>query len=203
MLENVESIVANSGDCESGATALVMEINPVKRMPKPRKISPKVLLLPRLMNIIRIMPTMAASGASVVGLNNSIRTFPLEFRSIKRMICAVMVVPILAPKTILTDCFRLRIPAAIRPTVSTIVAVELCITAVTSIPVIIPINGFCVSLPSAFFSASPEEFFKPSLMTSMPYRKRARPPSNVMTEKIDIIPPCCIRSSGSKYSTIR
>ena len=111
---------------------------------------------------------MAASGASVVGLKRSTNEPPVESISIKRMICAVTVVPMLAPRTMLTDCFRSRMPAPIRPTVKTIVAVELWMTAVTSMPVIRPITGFCVSFPSAFFSASPEEFFRPSPMTSMP-----------------------------------
>ena len=50
---------------------------------------------------------------------------PDDSISISRIICAVTVVPMLAPITILTACLRLRIPAPISPTVRTIVAVEL------------------------------------------------------------------------------
>ena len=82
------------------------------------------------------MPQSTASGASVEGLNIS-RDAPrsLEFISIRRIICAVTVVPMFAPMTMLMDWRRLSIPALKRPTVSTIVAVELCMTLVTRVPV--------------------------------------------------------------------
>ena len=116
----------------------------------------------------RIMPAISARGARVSGLKNTRTELPLVSRSIRRMICAVTVVPMLAPSTMLTAWRRFRIPAPIRPTVSTMVAVELWIMAVTRVPVSSPRNAFCVSFPRNFFSASPEPCFSPSPMISMP-----------------------------------
>ena len=103
------------------------------------------------------------------------------------MICAVTVVPILAPMTMDTACFRFSTPAPIRATVRTMVAVELWITAVTSAPVRTPITTFPVTFSSTRFSAAPELFFRPSPISSMPYRNRASPPrSCTMALKISI-----------------
>ena len=71
------------------------------------------------------MPATSATGARVSGLKNSRIILPEESMSMSLIICAVMVVPILAPITMLTACLRSRIPALIKPTVNTIVAVEL------------------------------------------------------------------------------
>ena len=75
-------------------------------------------------------------------------------------------------------------PAASRPTVSTMVAEEAWIMAVTSMPVSRPVKVFRVSFCSRTRSVSPELFLRPSPMTSMPKRNMARPPNMVMTLKI-------------------
>ena len=115
----------NASDSAKGSTAAVIFRSPEKSIPKPTAISPGVLLLGDFTNIIRIIPTTSATGARVSGLKNSRIILPEESISISRIICAVIVVPILAPITILTACFRFSIPALINPTVKTIVAVEL------------------------------------------------------------------------------
>ncbi len=61
---------ANVGDCDSGSTAAVMFISPVKRMPKPIAIVPMVSELWKRKAMISNMPRMAASGARVEGLKN-------------------------------------------------------------------------------------------------------------------------------------
>lgn len=53
---------ANVGDCDSGSTAAVMFISPVKRMPKPIAIVPMVSELRKRKAMINNMPRMAASG---------------------------------------------------------------------------------------------------------------------------------------------
>ena len=78
------------------------------------------------------------------------------------------VVPIFAPMTMLTACRRFKMPAPMRPTVRTIVAVELWMMAVTMVPVRSPRTTLWVSLPRKFFRAGPEPCFKPSPMISMP-----------------------------------
>ena len=157
-----------ASDSARGSTAEVIFKSPENSTPNPMAISPGVLLFGVFMNIKSMIPTTVASGANVSGLKNSSIILPEESISISLMICAVIVVPMLAPITMLTACLRFRIPALIRPTVRTIVAVELWITAVTSIPVITPITTFWVALPRTLLRAEPDRFFSPSPITSIP-----------------------------------
>ena len=155
-------------DSARGATAFVIVIMPVNSMPKPMQISPGPLTLLFLMNMTRIMPIMSAAGARVEGLKISRTMLPPDSMSMRRMIWAVIVVPMLAPMTMLMACLSVSMPAARRPTVRTMVAEEAWIMAVTSIPVKSPVNVFFVSFCSRTRSVSPELFLRPSPMTSMP-----------------------------------
>ena len=120
-----ESTLINTSESASGSTADVIDIKPVNNTPKPSAMVPAFFVCSFLINIISTIPIINAIGASVSGLKK-LRMDPSDDSiSIKRIICAVTVVPILAPKTILTACLRFRTPAPIRPTVRTIVAVEL------------------------------------------------------------------------------
>ena len=95
-------------------------------------------------------------------------------------ICAVIVVPTLAPKITPTDCTRVMSPALTNPTTSTVVTEEDWITAVTMAPVTAPIAGLPVSLANSVFIWFPAAAFNPSVIFSMPYRKSASPPSSSM-----------------------
>ena len=53
-------------------------------------------------------------------------------------ICAVMVVPMLAPIVMVAACVRVMTPALTRPTTMTVVSEELCMTAVTAVPMPTP-----------------------------------------------------------------
>ena len=159
-------------------TALLMFISPTKRIPKPIRMEPALaaplFFFPR--NMIRIMPTIRAKGARLSDLKKyRMLLFPAS-TSIRRMICAVMAVPTLAPRTIPTDCRKVRNPAPTRPTVSTMVAVELWIMQVTSTPRIKPMTGLLVTLARAAFMAPPELLFSPSPIMRIPYRNIASPP---------------------------
>ena len=164
------SISTNTGESLKPFTAPVMLIRPTNRMPKPIQISPTTLLRLDLTNMIRMIPISSAMGASV-SVSNSHRTRlspsppPIKARLV---IQAVIVVPMLAPITIETACFRVNAPAPSNATARTMVAVELWITAVTKVPVKTPMITLLVSLPSTRFSAAPELFFRPSPMTSIP-----------------------------------
>ena len=147
---------------------MVIVIMPVKRMPKPMQISPGPLTLLFLTNMTRMMPTISAAGARVEGLNISSTMLPPDSMSMRRMICAVTVVPMFAPMTMLMAWRRVSMPAASRPTVRTMVAEEAWIMAVTSMPVSSPVKVFRVSFCSRTRSVSPELFLRPSPMTSMP-----------------------------------
>ena len=99
--ENCVSRFTKVSDSARGATAFVIVIMPVKRMPKPTQISPGPLTLLFLMNMTRMMPMMSARGARVEGLKNSSTMLPPDSMSMSRMIWAVMVVPMFAPMTML------------------------------------------------------------------------------------------------------
>ena len=99
--ENCVSRFTKVSDSARGATALVMVIMPVNSTPKPTHISPGPLTLLRFTNMTSMMPIMSAAGARVEGLNISSTTFPPDSISMSLMICAVIVVPILAPITML------------------------------------------------------------------------------------------------------
>ena len=103
------------------------------------------------------------------------------FRSISRMIWAVMAVPTLAPRTMPTDWRKVRNPAPTRPTVRTMVAVEDWIMQVTSMPNRKPMAGRLVTLARAAFMAPPEELFRPSPIIRIPYRNMDRPPRRAIT----------------------
>ena len=150
-------------------TAPVMFIRPTNRIPKPMQISPTVLVLLLLMNMISTIPMNSAMGANVsVSKSHSSQLSPLDSRKARVVIQAVMVVPMLAPMTMDTACFRFSTPAPIRATARTMVAVELWITAVTSAPVRTPTITLLVTFSRTRFRVSPELFFRPSPMTSIP-----------------------------------
>ena len=98
---------------------------PVKRMAKPIATLPAISDLFDFRIMITKMPMIAAIGASVEGLKIFNQEEASPSISSSRMICAVTVVPTLAPRMIPIDCLSERMPAPTRPEVRTMVAVEL------------------------------------------------------------------------------
>ena len=94
------------------------------------------------------------------------------------MICAVMVVPMLAPKIMEIACGSVISPALTNPIAITVVALLLCKTAVTSAPASTPMTGFFVSIPRIAFIFSPAAFCRHSLIIFIPKMKMASPPNN-------------------------
>ena len=84
------------------------------------------------------------------------------------MIWAVMVVPTLAPKMMPTACDSDRIPADMKPTVSTVVTDDDCSTAVTKAPVQAPDSRLVVSRARMALRRLPASDFSPSAICSMP-----------------------------------
>ena len=84
------------------------------------------------------------------------------------MTWAVMAVPTLAPRTMPMDWRNSRKPAPTRPTVRTMVAVELWIMAVTSMPKTNPRAGFDVTFCIRVFMAPPEDCLSPSPIILIP-----------------------------------
>ena len=77
---------------------------------------------------------------------------------LKAIICAVIVVPIFAPKIIEIACGRLISPELTKPMAMTVVALLLCNTAVTSAPAITPMIRFFVRSARIDFIFSPAAF---------------------------------------------
>ena len=114
------------------------------------------------------MPMISASGASVEGLKNCSTDVPEAFRSSRRMIWPVTVVPTFAPMMMPSDWCSDMMPAPTRPDVMTIVAVEDWITAVMTRPSRNALKGVPVTRSMTFFSAPEELSFKPSPIMRMP-----------------------------------
>ena len=97
---------------------------------------------------------------------------------------AVTGVPMLAPMMTEMACVRVRRPALTKLTVITVVAVDDCTAAVTKAPVSSPVNLFVVMAPRILRSRSPVSFWRPSLITFIPYINKASEPSSLSTVKI-------------------
>ena len=95
-------------------------------------------------------------------------------------ICAVTVVPTLAPKITPTDCTRVMSPALTKPTTSTMVTEDDWITAVTIAPVKGPQHRGACQLGQQCVHLLAAAACKPSVIFSMPYRNSASPPSSSM-----------------------
>ena len=122
-LEKEANRLANSGDSLSGLTAASILNIPVKRIQKPRRISPRVLYFCFLPAMTMRIPMIPTTGARVVGLR-SMRKKLSELRSESRRIWAVTVVPIFAPIITPMAEWSFMMPAFTKPTSITVVAEE-------------------------------------------------------------------------------
>ena len=91
----------------------------------------------------------------------------------------------LAPKITAMDCSSDIKPALTKLTTITVDALELCIIAVMSIPVINPVQRFRVMADKMPRKRSPAAFCRPSLITFMPYRNNPTAPSKAKKSKIE------------------
>ena len=123
-LEIAANRSANCGRSASGATAPSMTDMPMNRIPKPVKISAISRVRRFFAIIIMITPTSTMIYARFFGLSRSMNRLPLPSPPDRRRICAVIVVPILAPRITPTDCLSVMIPAFTKPTTITVVADE-------------------------------------------------------------------------------
>ena len=168
-------------------TPLVIFINPVNKIPKPINIVPVLSDLLFVTNIIKIIPIINASGASVEGLKNCSQAVDEESISIKRIICPVTVVPIFAPTTTPNDCLKVKRFAATSPDVITIVAVDDWISAVTITPNKKDLIKLSVTFERIAFKVPVELSLKAPDIIRIPYRNKANPPNKVIMFNIDII----------------
>ena len=88
----------------------------------------------------------------------------------------VTLVPILAPIIIPIAWATFIIPELTNPTTITVVADELCITAVTIVPNRIPFTGLLVSFHKISSNLLPATFLRPSPISDIPNKNNAIPP---------------------------
>ena len=100
------------------------------------------------------------------------------------MIQALMVVPILAPIMMEMACANVKRAALTKETVMTVVAAEDWTATVTRAPVRIPEKRLVVMAPSKWRSCGPAIFCRASLITFMPYIRRAMEPRSFRTISI-------------------
>ena len=103
------------------------------------------------------------------------------------MIQAVSVVPMLAPMMTEMACASVRSPALTNETVITVVAVEDCTEAVTSIPVSMPVKRLVVIAPKTCRNCGPAIFCRASLIDFIPNMRSASEPSSLKIIQIDIV----------------
>ncbi len=89
----------------------------------------------------------------------------------------VPVVPILAPKTRLKPCGKVKSPALTRPIVVIVVALDDCTIRVITAPQNVPSSGVAAAFSITVLRAVPASALSPSVITAMPRRKRPTPPT--------------------------
>jgi len=140
-----------------------MNVIPRKMKPRPSRAWPKYF-------------RNGSPGAKLI--NRPKATIGRAYSPIRRAtICAVTVVPILAPNTTPTACLKLISPAFTMPTSSTVVTLLLCMMPVINAPVRTPFIGLSVILSRILLALSPAALWRPPLIRTMPYRNSARPPA--------------------------
>ena len=100
--------------------------------------------------VISTMPPLA-----LILPKREVRDVVAYLVTLKATICAVKVLPTLAPKMTAIDWENVMTPAVMNPTTRTVVTDEEFSTAVTTAPVIAPRNRFRVSLPRSILRPSP------------------------------------------------
>ena len=102
------------------------------------------------------------------------------------MIHAVSVVPMFAPMITEMACASVSSPALTNETVITVVAVDDCTDAVTSIPVNIPVKRLVVMAPRTCRNCGPAIFCNASLIDFIPNMRSASEPRSLNNTSIKI-----------------
>jgi hypothetical protein len=89
-----------------------------------------------------------------------------------------------APMMTEIACARVSRPALTNETVITVVAVDDCTLAVTSVPVSMPVKRLVVIAPKTWRSCGPAIFCKASLMAFIPNMSNASDPNSLTTINI-------------------
>ena len=133
------------------------------------------------------MPISASTGVNDVGLSRRTKTLSLDIPP-RLSSQEVIVVPTFAPMITFMPWRSVIIPEFTKPTTITVVADELCITAVKPSPVRNPVMTLPVIFSSSVRSLLPARRSSDCPMTFMPKRKRQSPPSKESRLKISMFP---------------
>ena len=182
---NMTSISWNTGISARGLTDWLIKLMPVMSMEKPMRTWPASRLRPCLQVIISSMPTRARRGEKDSGLSILSQILSPSMPAALN-IQAVSVVPILEPIMTPMVWDSSIMPEFTRPTSITVMAEEDCMAMVITAPRARPFHRFEVITLSTDSSLPPTIFSRADDSTFMPYKKKARPPSRVKTEKISI-----------------
>ena len=166
-LRKVANRLVNQGSLLNGATAPSIANIPVKRTPKPSRMIPMFFCRSRLADMKKRMPTIIASGARDLGFR-SMRKKLSVCRSLRRRMCAVIVVPMFAPMMTPMALRSLRTCALTRPTTMTVVAEEDWMAAVTSAPSATPLITVSVIFSSVRSRRPPDARSRPDASIDMP-----------------------------------
>ena len=146
------------------------------RVASPRNNRPKPIRnSPRLAYFLTLISRKAKniSGMAMVPM------LKLPAPKLKAKIQAVTVVPILAPMITAIALPRASRPALTKLTIRSVVAVELCTMAVTTMPVRMHLKWLEVILAMKIRMRFPAIFCNPPLIRDIPYRNIAREPNRV------------------------
>ena len=183
---NAVRMCVNCGESASGLTELLISVIPVIRTENPTIIRPMSLVRLCFAVMIIITPISAIIGEKDSGFSIRRKTLSPSIPD-KLRIQAVSVVPTFEPIRTPMVWLSSMIPEFTSPTSITVNAEEDCIAIVMPIPSKRLLKRFEVIFFSTISSLLPASFSRPDDITFMPYRKNARPPRSVITEKISII----------------
>ena len=128
----------------------------------------------RLLHIRIATPTRPRIGPKKLGLN-IVASTPAPPTLVRLSSQEVAVVPTFAPMITPMACWSVMMPELTKPTTSTVVAPEDCMTAVTIMPSKKPLIGFAVSFRRIFCILPPASFSSPLPMVSMPKSSSVTP----------------------------
>ena len=158
---------------------------PYIRTAKPIMIRPTSRRRWRLEPMISRMPARAIRGEKFSGFKRFTKMLSLSM-PVRERIHAVRVVPMLEPMMTPMVCPSSMTPEFTRPTSITVMAEEDWMAMVMPAPSSRLLKGLEVMRLSMRSSLPPAIFSRLLDMTVMPYKKNARPPQRVKTEKMSI-----------------
>ncbi len=166
-LENFVSRAMNVSLSRRGLTASLMAVMPNISTAKPSRMVPTRLWVWFLLNLSRMMPTVASTPVMNAVENSAVHPPPCPSDD-RLTIQPVIDVPTMEPRMMLTAWENSMRPEFTKPIAITLVADEDWISAVTPMPRRMPLRGLLVRRYSTTCSLLPATIPSPSPMRAMP-----------------------------------